>query len=210
MSENAQTQETVFRHKRIRSIDALRGFDMFWIVGASSVAAALAKASGGKGVLHWIAVELEHRPWEGFTFCDLIFPLFVFLVGVSIVFSLTRIIEEKGRTAAVRRIVPRFLILFFLGVFYYGGLDQPIERIRWLGVLQRIALCYLFAGLLFTFFRPRALIGICVGILVVYWALMTFVPVPEVGAGCFEVKKNLANYFFPAANGTARGIPRDF
>ena len=167
---------------------------MFWIVGASSVAAALAKASGGKGVLHWIAVELEHSRWEGFTFCDLIFPLFVFLAGVSIVFSLTRIIEEKGRAAAVRRIVPRFLILFFLGVFYYGGLDQPIERIRWLGVLQRIALCYLFAGLLFTFFRPRALVGICVGILVVYWALMTFVPVPEVGAGSFEVKKNLANY----------------
>src|SRR6185295_11033051 len=86
---------------RLKSLDALRGFDMFWIMGGDSLAAALHKV-GGNRVTDGIANQLEHVPWAGFHFYDLIFPLFVFIVGVSIVFSLGRTIEQEGRGAALK------------------------------------------------------------------------------------------------------------
>ncbi len=193
MNREAETPAAGFSHPRIRSIDALRGFDMFWIVGAGTLAASLSEVSH-TGFFRLLKEQLEHSAWEGFTFCDLIFPLFIFLAGVSVVFSIGRALESGDRARAVRRIVRRSIVLFALGIFYYGGFAQPLEKIRLLGVLQRIALCYFAAAMLFTFFKPRVLAGICLGLLVLYWALMTFVPVPGVGAGCFDQGKNLANY----------------
>ncbi|HEY0714730.1 MAG TPA: DUF5009 domain-containing protein, partial [Polyangia bacterium] len=75
------------RPARLLSLDALRGFDMFWIVGAGSLVGAL-RAISNTGVVKFLADQLEHKPWEGFAFFDLIFPLFVFIMGVSIVLSL--------------------------------------------------------------------------------------------------------------------------
>ena len=75
----------------------------------------------------------------------------------------------------------RSVLLYGLGIFEYGGFDNLWPGIRLLGVLQRIALAYFFTGLCFCFFRPRALAAICVGLLIGYWALMTFVPFPDVG-----------------------------
>jgi predicted acyltransferase len=96
---------------------------------------------------------------------------------------------------ALKRIVRRAAVLYVLGIIYYGGFATPLKDIRLLGVLQRIALCYLFASLLFCYLEPRALFAVCVGLLVGYWALMTFVPVPDVGMANFAEGKNLANYF---------------
>lgn len=179
--------------ERLVSLDALRGFDMFWIVAAEGVVFALHKVSPS-GPVAFIARQLEHVPWEGLRFYDLIFPLFVFIVGVSMVFSLGRSIAESGRRATYWKIFRRSLLLFLLGLFYYGGFSEGIDHLRLLGVLQRIALAYLFAGLVFTSCGPRGVAAVCVGLLVLYWALMTFVPVPGVGAGHFEEGKNLANY----------------
>ena len=81
-----------------------------------------------------------------------------------------------------------------IGIISYGGLSSSVEKIRLLGVLQRIALCYLFAGLAFCFLKTRGQVILCAALLVGYWALMTFVPVPGVGAGSFWEGKNLANY----------------
>jgi len=175
------------------SLDALRGFDMFWIIGAEGLVAGLKKVSDA-GPLLWIANQLEHVAWEGFHFEDLIFPLFVFIVGVSLVFSLSRTIAEKGRNAAVLHILRRAVLLYLVGIFYYGGFSTTFEQIRLLGVLQRIAIAYLFAGLIFCFFDWRGQLAWCVGILVGYWLLMKYVPVPGGVAGNYTEGQNLANW----------------
>jgi predicted acyltransferase len=181
---------------RILSVDALRGFDMFWIIGADALFHSLRKLAGGDAhsLTGILATQLDHVQWEGFRFYDLIFPLFVFIVGVSIVFSMSKRAAEQGKAAATRQIFRRFLILYLLGLFAYGGISGGLEKLRLLGVLQRIALCYLFGALAFLYLKPRALVGLCVSLLLGYWALMTFVPVPGVGAGNFAEGKNLANY----------------
>ncbi len=178
---------------RLMSLDALRGFDMFWIVGADALVEALRKLSESR-VVQGLARQLEHAGWAGFHFEDLIFPMFVFIVGVSLVFSLTRTIEREGRAGAVWRILRRAVLMYLLGIFYYGGFSTPFHEIRLLGVLQRIALAYLFAGLIFCFFERRGWIIWCVSLLVGYWLVMTFVPVPGGTAGNFAEGQNLANW----------------
>ena len=178
---------------RLTSLDALRGFDMFWIVGGEEIVHALAKVSD-TGVVRLVDEQMDHKAWQGFAFYDLIFPLFVFIVGVSLVFSLSKTIARDGRGAVVRRLFRRALFLYVLGVISYGGFSTTFEHVRLLGVLQRIALSYLFAGLAFCFLKTRGQVVLCVVLLGGYWALMTWVPVPGVGAGNFEEGKNLANY----------------
>ncbi len=184
---------------RVLSVDALRGFDMFWILGGDSLAAALQEMSRDKeGALaaagNFAGTQLEHVEWAGFRFYDLIFPLFVFIVGVSLVFSLTRLVEQEGRAAAHRRVLRRFVVLFLLALIYAGGVSKLWPEIRLLGVLNRIALCYLFASLLFLNLRWRGLVAACATLLVGYWALLTFVPVPGIGAGVVEPGQNLSNW----------------
>lgn len=179
---------------RLMSLDALRGFDMFWIVGADGLVEGLRDLSKNNSFIGAIHKQLQHVDWEGFHFEDLIFPMFVFIVGASLVFSLTRTIEEKGRSGAVVRIIRRAVILYALGIFMYGGFSGTFHHIRLLGVLQRIALAYLFAGLIFTFFGLRGRIAWCAGLLVGYWAIMAFIPVPGGAAGEFAEGKNLANW----------------
>src|SRR5881394_898106 len=164
---------------RIMAIDALRGFDMFWILGAGEFVVALRRMNPGP-VTNFLADQLEHKPWEGFHFYDLIFPLFVFIVGVSLVFSLTKQIEKGGRHDAMKRIFRRSVLLFVVALLYSGGVSSAWPDIRLMGVLNRIALCYLFAGLIFCFFRLKGMLAICAALLIGYWALMTFVPFPDV------------------------------
>jgi predicted acyltransferase len=178
---------------RIMSLDALRGFDMFWIIGGDELVKALAKANDHP-YMHEMGEQMEHVAWRGFHFEDLIFPMFIFIVGASLVFSLGRMIQQHGRKAAVSRIIRRAILLYVLGIFYYGGFSGSYERIRLLGVLQRIAICYLFAGLIFCFFGLRGRLFCCLGLLVGYWAVMTFVPAPGSTAGDFQEGTNLANW----------------
>lgn len=175
---------------RLLSLDALRGFDMFWIVGADALGGALHNLRGGP-MLRFVAAQMEHAPWEGFRFYDLIFPLFVFMVGAAIPLSLDRLVAHGGRAEALRRIGRRTALLFLLGLFYYGGMAQEP---RLLGVLQRIALCYGTTGVLYLFLRPRGLAAAGVALLLGYWALLTFVPVPGFGAGDFREGHNLTNW----------------
>ena len=90
--------------QRLTSIDALRGFDMMWIMGGDSIGGATAALLGAE---HWLSLQLEHVAWEGCQFYDLIFPTFVFLAGVSSVFSLGRIRDERGKDAAFVRLLQR-------------------------------------------------------------------------------------------------------
>ncbi len=163
---------------RLVSLDALRGFDMFWILGGDAAMRALGKLAPA-GPLNTLAGQFEHKDWAGFAFYDLIFPLFVFIVGVSSVFSLSRIVQQHGRGEAIKRVLLRTAVIYALGLFYSGGMTQPWPGLRLLGVLPRIALAYGATGLLFCFFKPRVLAGITVAILVGYWALLTLVPIRD-------------------------------
>ena len=178
---------------RLMSLDALRGFDMFWIVGGDVLVKALEKVND-----HWLikalSEQMDHVGWRGFHFEDLIFPMFVFIVGASLVFSLGRTIEQHGRGQAVLRIFRRALLMYLLGVFYYGSLSTPFKELRLWGVLQRIAICYLFAGLRFCYFGKRGCLIWCVGLLAGSGAVMTFVPAPGETAGDTAEGHNLANW----------------
>src|SRR5690606_19858244 len=105
----------------------------------------------------FFANQLEHVPWEGFVFYDLIFPLFVFIIGMSIVFSLDKHIAEEGKAAAYRRIVRRFILLFLLGAFYDKGISDLAHESPFSGVLQRLSWCYLFTSLLYSQVKVRGL-----------------------------------------------------
>jgi len=185
--------------RRVESVDALRGFNFVWILCGDGVMLALGEMSQDKGPIvsavgGFLGGQFTHAAWEGLRFYDLIFPLFVFLTGVSIVLSLPRLVEREGKARAHARVLRRALILYVLGLVYYGGISEHWEDVRWLGVLQRIALCYLFTSLIFLNLNLRGMIATCVALLAGYWALMTFVPVPGIGAGSFGPDANLANW----------------
>lgn len=188
------------RSQRVMSLDALRGFDMFWIVGGEGVFVALDAATRGKpfhqpfAVMAW---QLDHSAWAGFRFYDLIFPMFVFMVGASLVFSLGKLIATRGRLVAIRRVILRSAVLYLFGILYYGGFSKGYlgaHDIRLMGVLQRIALAYLFAGVLFCFLRPKPLVIVTASLLVAYWGVMTFVRAPGEPHVSFAEGHNIANW----------------
>lgn len=178
---------------RLAALDAVRGFAMFWILGVEEMGVALGRASED-AVSAFLAHQLEHAPWEGFRFLDLVFPLFLFVSGVSLVFSLSKAVEAGGRPAALRKAAIRALVLYGLGIFCYGGISGGLDGVRWLGVLQRIALCGLAGAVAFCFLRVRGLAVLTGVLLAGYWALMALVPVPGAGAGDFAEGRNLANW----------------
>lgn len=182
-------------HSQLRfiSVDALRGFDMFWIVGGDFLIRSLEKIHDSP-FTRGLANQMEHCDWAGFHFYDLIFPLFVFIVGVVIPFSIPKIIERSGKGSTVKRILIRSVFLFLLGVLYMGGIADGFKNVYFAGVLHRIAVAYFFAALLFCFFKPRTLLALVILFLFGYWALMTFVPVPQIGAPSYEQGKNLAHW----------------
>jgi predicted acyltransferase len=184
---------------RVASVDALRGLAIFFIIAGDALAWALYSLAAGMqapagAIAGFFSQQLMHADWEGFRFYDFLFPLFIFVTGISIVLSLPRIVERDGKWAAHKRVLRRSFLLFALGFIYYGGVSTLWPEIRLLGVLQRIALCYLFASLLFLNLDLRGLLVAFVALLVGYWALMTFVPVPDIGAGSFAENANVANW----------------
>ena len=165
----------ILQPRRIGSIDALRGINLFWLFGVNGAAAALAQMTSGKGptvsaVGNFVGSQFVHVPWQGLHFYDLIFPLFIFVTGLSIVLSLPRLVEREGETKAHWRVVRRSLLLFALGLIASGGISQHWPDVRLLGVLQRIAICYFFTSVLFLNFNLRGMIAAFVALLVGYWA----------------------------------------
>lgn len=179
--------------KRMVSIDALRGFDMFWIIGADEFFKALKKVSN-TGPAAFLGRQFHHVSWEGFLFYDLIFPLFVFIIGISLVFSLDRILENEGKAAAYKRIFRRAALLFLLGVFYDEGVANWHEENVICGVLQRLALAYFFTGLLYCNFKRKGLVVAFLTLILAYWALLSFVPVPSTGKTSFAPEVNWTHY----------------
>ena len=185
--------------ERVVSVDALRGFNFVWILCGDSAVLALADVLHNQGGFlaslgDALGTQMSHVEWEGFRFYDFIFPLFVYITGVGIVLSLPALVASQGPGAAYLRILRRAVILYVLGLIYYGGISGGWDDIRYVGVLQRIAICYAVAAVLFVHFRWRGLVLITAGLLLGYWALMTFVPVPGAGAGSFVPNANLSDW----------------
>jgi predicted acyltransferase len=151
---------------------------MFWIVGGEELVHALYKG-WPNGLTRLLDGQMDHQPWAGVHFYDLIFPLFVFIVGASIVFSLTKTIQQVGQAAAMKRILIRSIILYCFGLLVYGGISKGIDQVRWMGVLQRIALCYFFTGVLFCILHPKGLAVACATLLLGYWALTSLIPIRD-------------------------------
>jgi predicted acyltransferase len=175
--------------------------------GATIAAMILVNDPGSWGHIY---PPLEHAEWNGWTPTDLIFPFFLFIVGVSMTLSFaSRIARGVTPGALAIHVVRRSALIFAIGLFLNGFPEFDFSSIRIMGVLQRIALCYLVAGLLYlaTFERKPSIEGpasvranfrvtaaVAVALLIGYWALMTFVPVPGYGAGHLGKDDNLGAY----------------
>lgn len=168
--------------RRILSIDVFRGLTVAGMV--------LVNNPGTWGAVY---APLRHADWHGWTPTDLIFPFFLFIVGVAIPLALgRRLDEDEERARIVRRILRRSTIIFVLGLILHAVSNFDAATIRIPGVLQRIAACYLVAALLFVFTGWRAQAAVAGVALLGYWALLTLVPVPGFGAGDLGKEGNLA------------------
>jgi predicted acyltransferase len=177
----AQVQTIVA--KRIVSLDAMRGFTMIFIIGGGGFISSFYKAWPNP-VTGILAKNMEHAGWEGFYFLDLIFPLFLFLVGVLIPFVILGRIERGiSHRELYRHIVKRTLILLFLGLVNYGLLNFDWENMRWSSVLGRIGICYFLASILVIHTSWRSQVFVVLAILLGYWAAVMFIPVPGYGPG---------------------------
>ena len=170
--------------KRLESLDIFRGL---------TIAAMILVNDPG----NWNAVypPLLHAEWNGWTPTDLIFPFFLFIVGVSMVFSFaSRQRRGDDRKALVLHALRRSAIIFAIGLFLNGAPFFPLGAWRVMGVLQRIALAYLATSLITLYFGKKSQIAWTAGILVGYGALMKLVPVPGFGAGVLTPEGNLAAF----------------
>jgi predicted acyltransferase len=179
--------------KRLLSIDTLRGFDMLMISGAGSFIYLLHGKTGWAWV-DALALQFEHPPWNGFTFYDFIFPLFLFIAGLSIPFSINKGLEQGfSKSQIYWKAFKRMLILIVLGIL---DKNAPVpffdwSEIRFVGVLQRIGIAGFISTILYLNFNTRSRIFWVIGLLLSYYAAMFLIPVPGYGAGDLSIEGNL-------------------
>jgi len=181
---------------RVVSIDALRGFDMFWIIGGGTIFRSLHEIFDNP-TTQWINRQLSHVRWEGFRPWDLIMPLFLFVVGVVMPFSLNKRLERgDSKRQLYFHIIRRVVILFVLGIVAQGRLlTYDLSKLRiYSNTLQAIAAGYLISAIVLLNLRLVWQIVTTVALLLLFWALMMLVPVPDYGAGVLTPEGNLAIY----------------
>lgn len=169
---------------RLVSLDVFRGLTIAGMV--------LVNNPGSWGHIYW---PLGHASWHGWTPTDLIFPFFLFIVGVSITLALTPRVESDTRTRDLYlKIFKRAAIIFALGLFLAGFPYFNLGTIRIAGVLQRIAICYLMAAIIFLKTDLRKQLIVAAALLLVYWLVMTFIPTPGFQMGDFSKEGSIANF----------------
>lgn len=169
---------------RLVSLDVFRGITIAGMV--------LVNNPGSWAHIYW---PLEHAEWNGWTPTDLIFPFFLFIVGVAIPLAFGKRIERgDARRSVFIKVIYRSVIIFLLGEFLAGFPYFHLSTIRIPGVLQRIAVCYFFASIIYLTTRPRTTAIIAVTLLIVYWLLMTQVAAPGYGVGDLSKEGSLASY----------------
>jgi predicted acyltransferase len=182
------------RNNRIISVDALRGFDMFCIIGGQQVLLAIVGLFVYP-IPAWLKKQTEHVNWEGFTAWDMIMPLFLFIVGTAIPLSFARRVEAgQGKASLYRKILVRTAILFLLGIVAQGNLlAADLSKLHlYCNTLQAIACGYLIASIAVLHLRLSGQIALAAALLVGYWLLLCLVPFSGHAAGTLEEKANLA------------------
>ncbi len=181
--------------KRLYSLDALRGFDMFWIMGGDGIFIGLATLTGWP-VLQWWANQLHHVPWHGFHFFDMIFPLFLFIAGVSFPFSLAkRVANNQSRKSLYRHVITRGLVLLLLGTLYNNAVRFDFAHFNYGSVLGVIGLGWMFAALIFMNTKLSSRIVWFCGLLIGYWLLLLLFPAHDLGStDIFSKQGNLTDY----------------
>jgi len=190
---------------RLISLDALRGFVMFWIMSGEHIIHALAKAVPIP-VFIWMSSQLHHTEWDGITFYDMIFPVFLFVAGVSMPFSFDKKMKiagvntpselpSKEKQKIYLSMLKRTCILLVLGFVVNGLLKfDGYDQTRFASVLGRIGLAWFFAGIIYLNFDIKGQVLWFVGILVGYYIVMKWIPVPDFGAGILTKEGSLEGY----------------
>ncbi len=169
---------------RLASLDVFRGITIAGMILVNN-----------PGSWSFIYAPLRHAKWHGWTPTDLIFPFFLFIVGVSITLSFSKRKNEDAVSSSITiKILRRTVLLFAVGYFLRVFPSFNFESMRIPGVLQRIALCYLLASLIFLKARPKGRMAIILFLLAGYWAVLKLVPVPGYGAGVLEFEGNLCGF----------------
>ena len=182
-------------NKRLESLDVLRGFDLFCLVGLEAVMHALDGAIDAPwfdGVMRCFT----HVDWEGFSPWDLVMPLFMFMSGITIPFALARYKREGNKGVAYRRIAKRVLLLWLFGMMCQGnllGLD-PDRIYLYSNTLQAIAAGYLIAALLYLNTSVKTQVATAVVLLLAFWACMEWIQVDGYGGECYTPEGNLAEW----------------
>lgn len=187
-----ETRPTI---KRLYSLDALRGFDMFWIMGGEGIFTGLAALTGWPFFVWW-ANQLDHVQWHGFVFYDMIFPLFLFIAGISFPFSLAkRVANNESRSSIYKHVISRGLILVLLGILYNNGLRFHLSELRYGSVLGRIGLAWMFAALIFmNTNRPGRIIWL-IALLLGYWFSFMLFPAHDLGStDIYSQEGNVASH----------------
>jgi predicted acyltransferase len=169
---------------RIVSLDVFRGLTIAGMV--------LVNNPGTWSNIYW---PLEHAQWHGWTPTDLVFPFFLFIAGVAIPLAFGNRLERGGSRRDLHlKVIKRTLIIFALGLFLNGSPYFHLSQLRIPGVLQRIAICYFFASIVFLNTKLRTQIFITIALLLLYWGLMKLVPAPGFVAGDLTKEGSLASY----------------
>lgn len=179
---------------RVNSVDALRGFDMFFIMGGVDILRAVDYAVQTP-FTQAMSKQLDHVEWAGFQFWDIIMPLFLFLAGVSIPFAFgKRLTEVKTKAALWPRVIKRVALLWILGMAVQGNLlsFDPAEFVLFNNALQSIAIGYLVSVILVVYLNVRAQLVVTALLAAGYWGVLEFLPVPGFGAGNYTPEGNAA------------------
>ncbi len=188
---------TLLSGNRVLSIDALRGFDMFWIIGGHPIFVGLDNVFHNR-FTRLLNAQLDHSEWVGFTFYDIIMPLFLFLVGVSMVFSYRkRLAIDSGGKALWKHIAKRVIILWILGMIVQGRLlTYDINQIQlYSNTLQAIASGYLLATLIILYLPVSYQVAATLAMMLLYWAIVALIPVGGTTLGAYTPNANVPLVF---------------
>lgn len=180
---------------RLMSIDILRGFDMFWIIGGGTLVVSLAKIDA-LSFLQPISEQMSHVEFEGFRFWDLIFPLFMFISGVTIPFSISSKREKGyGKPELQWSITKRAIKLVLLGILYNGVLQKGFTDIRFASVLGQIGIAYFIGATIVLQFKSVKTHMFWLAFIILFiTVLQVFIPVPNYGAGHFDPVRGMNAY----------------
>ncbi|MFN8255850.1 MAG: hypothetical protein U0W24_09195 [Bacteroidales bacterium] len=188
--------KTILSKDRVISVDALRGFDMFWIMGGDMAFKGLDNIFQNK-FSGFIKENMDHVEWFGFHFYDIIMPLFLFLVGVSMVYSYRKRLSTASSDKPLwKHTIKRILILWILGMMIQGDLLKydPNHIQFYTNTLQAIAAGYLIATIFVLYLPVKHQISATAGLMVVYWLILALIPIGGSTAGAYTPEGNVAFY----------------